>query len=200
MHSSKFKITLKGDEADDSIRLGDLIEQLNVVKQALNQVDIAISRQKTPSLYYRITNITMNSPATFEVEAVSRSKPSGHARQVVSKFGRDLKTVMAGKHPKEAGLDLLESYAALVNPMRKHIAQVSFQFEGEAMELPRNLAMKVDDILGPDQVEQGSIIGSLDVIDIHNQKNQFKVSYSETASATHHSTHRLHYTHLRIHF
>ena len=43
------------------------------------------------------------------------------------------------------------------------------------MELPRNLGMKVDDILGPDQIEQGSIIGSLDVIDIHNQKNQFKV-------------------------
>lgn len=35
--------------------------------------------------------------------------------------------------------------------------------------------MKVDDILGPDQIEQGSIIGSLDVIDVHNQRNLFKV-------------------------
>lgn len=175
MRSNKFKITLTGDEADDSIRLADLIDQLNVVKQALNQVDTAVSGQKSPTLYYRITSITMNSPATFEVEAVSKSTAPAHGRRVISKFSNDLKTVISGKRPKEATLDLLESYGALVAPMRKHLAQVAFEFEGKAMELPRNLGMKVDDILGPDQIEQGSIVGSLDVIDIHNQKNQFKV-------------------------
>ena len=47
---------------------------------------------------------------------------------------------------KEATLDLLESYGALVAPMRKHLAQVAFEFEGKSMELPRNLGMKVDDL------------------------------------------------------
>lgn len=176
MRSNRFKITIQGEEADGSIRLADLLDQLNAVKATLNQVDAAVSGQKNPSLYYRVTGITMNSPATFEVEAVPTQRSSvSHSRNVVSKFSRDLKTVIAGKRPKEANLELLESYGALAQPMRKYIAQVSIQFDDQAVALPRNLGLKVDEILGPDQVELGSVIGSLDVIDVHNQRNLFKV-------------------------
>ena len=176
MLSSRFKITIKGEDADDSIRLSDLIDQLNAVKSTLNQIDASISGQKSPTLYYRITSITMNSPATFVVEAVGRQKSlGGHGRKVISKLSRDLKAVIAGKRPKEADLELLESYGALVQPMRKHLAQVSLQFDDVSMELPRNLGMTVEEILGPDQVELGSVIGSLDMIDVHNRRNQFKV-------------------------
>ncbi|MFZ3081118.1 hypothetical protein [Rhodoferax ferrireducens] len=175
MSSNKFKVTLKGDEANDSLRLSDLIDQLNAVKQALNQVDVTVSGRKTPGLYYRITKITMNSPATIEVEAMSKPNVANYGGKVVSKLKRDLQFVIAGKRPKEADLDLLESYKGLVQPLRKHVSEVLFEFEKGSVDIPRNLDMKIDEILGPDQVEMGSIIGSLDVIDIHNQKNQFKV-------------------------
>lgn len=176
MKSSKFKITLKGDEVGDSLRLSDLIDQLNALKQTLNQIDLAVSGLKTPSLYYRVTKITMNSPATFEVEAVSKAHGPSYGRRVVSKLDRDLRNVIAGKRPKETGLELMESYRTLVLPMRKHVTEVSLQFEdAPPMDIPRNLDMKVEEILGPDQVEEGSIVGSLDVIDVHNQRNVFKV-------------------------
>lgn len=177
MQSSKFKITLKGDEADDSLRLGDLIDQLNAVKQTLTQVDQAVSGGK-PSLYYRVTKISMNSPATFEFEAVSKVKGNAlHGRRVVAKLNRDLQRVIAGKKPRDAGLELMESYGALVQPMqRSHVVGIALKFDNDpVIDLPRNLAMKVDDILGPDQIEQGSVIGSLDVIDVHNQRNVFKI-------------------------
>jgi len=175
MRSNKFKITLKGDDADDSLRLSDLIEQLNAIKQALNQIDITISGNPSPGLYYRVTGITMKSPATFEVEAVPKAKGVNYGSRVVSKFSRDLRSVIAGKRPKDADLDLLESYRGLVQPLRKHISEVQIRFETEAVDVPRNLDMKLDEILGPDQVEQGSVVGSLDVIDIHNQRNLFRV-------------------------
>lgn len=177
MQSSKFKITLRGDEADDSLRLSDLIDQLNAVKQTLIQVDQTVSGGKA-SLYYRVTKISMNSPATFEFEAVSKVKGNAaHGRRVVAKLNRDLQRVIAGKRPRDAGLELLESYGALVQPMQKsHVAGVALKFDNDpVMDLPRNLAMKVEDILGPDQIEEGSVIGSLDFIDVHNQRNVFKI-------------------------
>lgn len=177
MKSGKFKITITGSDADNSIRLGDLIDQLNAVKAALTQVDLAVTGEKSPSLFYRINSISMNSPAVFEFEAVSipaRSKPI-HGRRVVSKFTRDLKTVISGKKPKEADLDLMESYGALVRPMRGHLSQVHLQYDDVDMDIPRNLDMRIDQILGPDQMELGSVVGHLDAIDIHNKKNLFKV-------------------------
>jgi hypothetical protein len=175
MASNSFRITIKGEDADNSIRLGDLIDQLNAIKSTLNLIDIAVSGQKTPSLYYRITGITMNSPATFVVEAVGKQASSAmHGRRVVAKLSRDLRAVIGGRRPKVAELDLLESYGSLVQP-RKHLAQVSLQFDKEPLALPRNLGMTIDEILGPDQIEKGSVVGSLDVIDVHNRRNQFKV-------------------------
>jgi len=175
--ANTFKITLKGEEADGSIRLNDLVDQLNAVKATLNQVDVAVSGQKTPGLYYRVTHITMNSPATFVVEAVvaKDTVPRAHSRRVVTKFKQDLKSVISGKRPKDVNLDLLESYGALVRPMRHHVAQFSMEFDNKAIDVPRNLDVTVEEILGPDQIEQGSIIGSLDVIDVHKQRNLFKV-------------------------
>jgi hypothetical protein len=175
MQSNKFKLTVKGDEADESIRLSALVDQLNALKLALNQVDVALSGGKPSDVYYRVTKITMNSPATFEVEAVSRSGKVAQGRRVVSKLSRDIQSVIAGKRPREADLDLMDSYRALVRPMQKHVVEVSLQFEKQRIALPRNFDVKVDDILGPDQVERGSIVGSLDVLDIHNQRNVFRV-------------------------
>ena len=177
MKSSRFKITVKGEEADGSIRLNDLVDQLSALRATLNQVDVAVSGQKAPSLYYRITSITMNSPATFVVEAVPKAKASAvHGRRVVAKLNRDLLTVISGKRPKEADLDLLESYGSLAKPMRSHLAQVSLEFDDQAMmEIPRNLDLRVDEILGPDQLELGSVVGSLDVIDVHRKPHLFKV-------------------------
>ncbi|WP_213956322.1 hypothetical protein [Variovorax sp. dw_954] len=174
--SARFRLTLKGDEADDSLRLSDLIDQLNAVKNTLNQIDMAVSGRKAPGLYYRITALSMNSPATIEVEAVASKKSlPNYGRKVVSKFQRDLKSVIRGKRPKDAGLDLMDSYKGLAHPQRGHVAGMSIQFEKENIEVPRNLDMKVDEILGPDQTELGSIVGSLEVINIHNQRNEFKV-------------------------
>lgn len=175
MKSGKFKLTVKGDDANESIRLNDLVDQLSALKAALNQVDSSIAGGKPSDLYFRIIKITMNSPATFEVEAVSKSGGQSHGRRVVSKLSRDIQSVISGKRPKESDLDLLESYRSLVRPMQRHVMEVSLQFDGEVIPLPRNFDMKVDEILGPDQIEKGSVVGSLDVLDIHNQKNVFKV-------------------------
>jgi hypothetical protein len=173
--SNKFRITLKGDEADDSLRLSALIEQLNAVKVALNQVNISVSGDKAPEVYYRVTKITMNSPAVFELEAVSKKKSRAYERRLVTKFSRDLAAVVEGRRPKSADLQLLEAYGSLSQPMRRHVTEVSLQFANSTLMLPRNLDTKIDDILGPDQIEQGSVVGSLDVIDVHNDRNLFKI-------------------------
>lgn len=59
MINNKFKITLKGDDANNSLRLGDLIAQLDALKNVLNNIDRRISDRKSPGMYYRITQLPM---------------------------------------------------------------------------------------------------------------------------------------------
>lgn len=172
---ARFKMTMTGDGADDSLRLNDLIEQLNAVRQALNQIDVAVSGRRSPGLYYRVTALSMNSPATIEVEAVAPKDVPNYGRKVVSRFKRDLKAVLKGSRPKDSGIELLDAYKNLSQPQRKHLLGVSIQFDKELVEVPRNLDVQIDKILGPDQTEEGSIVGKLEMINIHNARNEFKI-------------------------
>lgn len=173
MNDGRFKVTLKGDEADEGVRLSDLIDQLDTIKQVLNQIDKRVSGRKSPGLYYRITALSMNSPITLEVEAVTKQQGPNYGSQVISRFGKDIQEIIGGHRPKDADIDLLESYRALVQP--KHISQFIFQIDSDQIDVPKSLDAEVERILGPDQVERGSLTGSLDVLDIHNGRNLFKV-------------------------
>ena len=175
MNNGRFKLTLKGDEADDSLRLADLIDQLDAVKQVLNQIDKRVSGRKSPGLYYRVTALTMNSPVTIEVEAVGKKPESSYGPQVVDRFSRDVRQVISGQRPADADLELLESYKVLVQPLKRHIAQLVVQVSEDTFEVPKSFDAKVDSILGPDQIERGSIVGSLEVLDIHNDRNLFRI-------------------------
>ncbi len=175
MNDGRFKVTLKGDEANDGLRLSDLIDQLDAIKQVLNHIDKRVSGRKSPGLYYRITALSMNSPVTIEIEAVSRHKTENYGSQVVARFGRDIRQVIEGKRPADSDMDLLESYKQLAQPLKRHMSQIIVQIGDDQIDVPKSLDAKVDLILGPDQVERGSIVGSLDVLDIHNGKNLFKV-------------------------
>lgn len=173
--SARFKMTMRGDGADDSLRLNDLIEQLNAVRQALNQIDVSVSGRRSPGLYYRVTALSMNSPATIEVEAVAPKDVPNYGRKVVAKFKRDLQTVLKGKRPKDAGIELLDAYKNLSQPQHKHVLGVSIEFEKGHLDVPRDLDSQIDRILGPDQTEEGSVVGKLEMINIHNARNEFKI-------------------------
>jgi hypothetical protein len=175
MSDNKFTIILKGDEADASLRLGDLIAQLDALKLILNHLDKRISGRKSPGLYYRVTNLSMNSPTTIEMEAVAKDQENNYGNAVVNRLGRDLQDVIANRRPAEADLDLMEAYKGLVSPMKRHLAEFIFQSDNGEIAIPKTLDARVDAILGPDQMEFGSIVGSLEVIDVHQQKNLFKI-------------------------
>lgn len=175
MINNKFKITLKGDDANDNLRLGDLIAQLDALKNVLNNIDKRISDRKSPGMFYKITQLSMNSPVTMEVEAVPKPKVSDYGSAVIRRLSNDLSHVINGKRPDNADIELLESYKSLVQPMKRHVSQFVFSVESDSIDIPRSLDSTIDEILGPDQIEFGSIVGSLDVIDIHNKKNNFKV-------------------------
>lgn len=180
MATNKFKITLKGDEADESLRLSDLIAQLDSIKKVLNELDKRVSGKKATSLYYRVVGLSMNSPATIEIEAVSKiagpkAVRKSHGSAVINRLKRDIKQVNSGKRPLDADIELLETYKSLSQPQKSHVTQFLFESNSVAVDVPRSFEAKVEAILGPDQIERGSLVGSLEVIDIHNQRNMFRV-------------------------
>jgi len=173
---SKFKLTFKGGISDgENVRLPDLIDQLKAVKDVLNALDKKMVGAKKPSLFYRVVGMAMNSPATIEIEAVPQEGKLDVSSRVVSNLISGLKYINDGKRPIDADYDVMESFREMAAPLKRNLARLSLSSNNESVEVTQDIEQRVEAILGHDQVEIGSVRGSLDLIDLHNKKNLFKI-------------------------
>ncbi len=173
---SKFMLTLKGGISDgESVRLADLIDQLKAVKDVLNALDKKMIGAKKPSLFYRVVGMNMNSPAIIEIEAVPQEGKIDVGSRVIRNLISGLKYINDGKRPIDADFEVMESFREIAAPLKRNLATLSISSNNESVEVSQNIEQRVEEILGPDQVEIGSVRGSLDLIDLHNKKNLFKI-------------------------
>jgi hypothetical protein len=173
---NRFKLTLKGEVADsENVRLSDLIDQLKAVKDVLNSLDKRVAGASKPTLYYRVVGLSMNSPATIEVEAVAQQGKHDFSSVIVKDFINGLKLISSGNRPEGADYDILASFRNIATPLKRHLSSLRLEGAGESVEVSRDIEQRVDVILGPDQIEIGSIRGSLELIDIHNNNNLFRI-------------------------
>jgi len=63
----------------------------------------------------------------------------------------------------------------MVAPLKKNLVTLSESLKNETLEVSQNIEQRVEEMPLPDQVELGSVRGSLDLIDLHNNKNLFKI-------------------------
>lgn len=175
MASNKFAITLKGDEADEMLRLRDFVDQLGAFKKVLNQIELFLFPDKPQDLYFVISKLTMNSPITVEFEAVSKNKNINYGPKIVEKLGNDLDHIVNGKRPPQSNLELLETYKILGEPSKRHIAGLTLNFNDKKIEITSAFETIIDNLVGPDHIEIGSMLGDLEYINLHHKTNQFKI-------------------------
>lgn len=65
-----------------------------------------------------------------------------------------------------------------MQPLKRQIAQRIVHVSEDTFEIPRSLDAQVDAILGPARIERGSMVGSLEVLDMHNNRILFRILLS----------------------
>jgi hypothetical protein len=106
-----------------------------------------------------------------EVLADADEIPAGTNGSVADSFMENLVTIQKarpGSAPPIRDVETLEAYQALV-PKSEHVAKVVIKAERKRVQLDRSYAVKLAKILGPDQLEPGSISGVLEKVNVHNE-------------------------------
>ena len=176
MTSNKIRIELKGSKVDrEFLRLSELVDALLEVNKALSRIDYLISRPKSRSLYFRVTDLRCGSPAIIETEAVPLEPTVDHSIEVVKEFFVDLNNIKVGKSPKEFDVDLLEHYKKMTTVFKKNVTGMTFISEDMQIKFKEDLEPKITEILGEAEIVQGSVSGILERINIHAGVNTFRI-------------------------
>jgi hypothetical protein len=173
-------ITLKVEgspEDNGDVRLSELINELLALRSALKQTERVVSGQEESLIYYKVVDMSHSSPATIVLKAVPVNPKVGKriALATVQKFFRTLDKIQkTGRAPKDIDSQTLEAYKALGAMTEKNISRVEIINTEYEVSIDESFKKKLDNIIGADDIIEGSIDGMLEWVNIHNT-NRFHI-------------------------
>ena len=164
-------IRLLGSEKDGGdVRLSDFIDQLDAFAEALRQTERALSGQSQTFIYYKVVDLTHNSPATIVLEAVARDRSPVTPNAVTNNFINGVRSIRNKKRaPQGADLAMMRAYKALASSEKKNIQRVEIvETPSKVISIDSVFSKQVEEIIGPDIYSIGSVSGRLESINLHN--------------------------------
>ena len=157
-----FQITGKIADNGD-VEFSDFIKQLDYFKKALIEVDRLVT--KSESVYYRVVGLSYNSPATISLEAVPLSSDNDTSEIVINKFVEGIDLIQNSNVPPP-GFDFItfQAYKKMTSMIGKSIGEISISNGHNPVYLPEALGTKINTMLGPDQIELGSVVSPVSLV------------------------------------
>ena len=184
MANNRITVQLIGTSEDEGhVRLGAFITQLEAVKAALKQTERLITGEDDPSVYYRIVGLRYSSPASVVLEAVSsmgresfvlrkkrrRTVKADHSQATVNRFFQSLNEIREKKQrPARADLQALKAYQNLAATLDKSVSGVKLINKRHAVDIDNRFRTAIDEIIGPDELFEGTVFGVLERLNLHN--------------------------------
>jgi hypothetical protein len=180
---NRITIQLTGSLEDGGdVTLSAFLTQLEALKAALKQTERLVTGEEEPTVYYRVVDLSHNSPATIVLEAVSfASRPQIPARKkrpavkrdyshaTVNQFFHSLRQIREKRQrPAGADLQILEAYRNLAAPLEKKVSGMKLIDNEESIDIDRSFQNAIDEIIGPDELVEGTISGTLEKLNLHN--------------------------------
>lgn len=168
----RISVTIEGSGDGGSPTLGEFLKQLEAVKTALKHTERIVTGNEEPDVYFRIVGLSMASPATVVLEETAIRSNGRRARlprtPIADKFVSTLNQISKrGTVPANVrDLQTLEAYRSVGTSVRS--GAITIASAARKVEINPEFDQKVQKIIGPDQVIEGSITGVLLAINLHN--------------------------------
>ena len=165
-------IELHGSPGDEGhLRLSEFIRELESIRAALKQTERLFAGTEESSVYYRVVDLSHNSPAMIALEPTPvhhTVDPTIIAGTVGSFFSNLRQIVEKNQLPKGIDLAALEAYRDIGTMLDRHISQITISGMDAEIQIGKSFNSKVVEIIGPDEIIEGSVSGRLEWINIHN--------------------------------
>jgi len=182
-NNNRVTLQLEGTaEEQGHVTLSAFLSQLEAVKSALKQTERLITGEEESSVYYRIVDLRHSSPSTVVLEAVSFStrpqrepkkkrttRQGDYSQPTVRHFFHSLRQIREKRQaPAKADLQVLQAYRNLTASLEKDVCSIKLINTEESVDIDRNFQAAIDEIIGPDEFSEGTICGTLERINLHN--------------------------------
>ncbi|MFZ0803889.1 MAG: hypothetical protein WBQ09_18665 [Terriglobales bacterium] len=172
----RITIQLVGTEIDrEDVRLDDFIGQLQDVKKALRENELAITGKEESTIDYKVVDLRHDSPATVVLEPIPTASAiigRDHSlliSEVTSGFAAELRAIKkTGSLLRDPDLERLRAYQKLGTHEHNQISKLKIAVGRNTVTIDSVFQKKLDAIVGPDEFAEGSVSGMLEAVNFHN--------------------------------
>ncbi|MDW8352659.1 MAG: hypothetical protein RML99_12190 [Anaerolineae bacterium] len=168
---SKQRLIFRLEGSDDdrgNVHLGDFIKQLDAIRHALKETDRVLNER--PATDFIIVDLSHSSPATIVIEEIPRPDRRTTELSVLNTFFANLVAIMSGDLPPRIDYDAIHAYQRIGARVGRRVKSVQVRSNSQSVTLTPDFGRRIDQILGPDEVEYGSVSGRLEQINLHGQR------------------------------
>jgi hypothetical protein len=171
---SKRRITIKieGSPADGGApTLTEFLKQLEAVKVALKHTE-RLAAEEGRDVYFRLVGLSMASPATVVLEETPMRVDGKRGLlpkiPITERLVSTLRQIDERGQVPPRGRDLaaLEAYRNVATALRS--GEVVIASGDQSVSIGPAFNQKIDTIIGPDQIIEGSLTGMLLAVNLHN--------------------------------
>lgn len=170
-------IEIKGMFVDDEhVLLDEFASELTAISNALKNVDKIVTKKSTPTINFRVIDLSHSSPAKILLEAQPINPEIDHSDEIVEKFYRGLDDISTkGKAPSDFDYHTLETFKGIGKKIKKTIGRLVVSANGHSCNITEDFQSKIQVIQGPDEEVKGSISGRVEYINFHGTSNIFNI-------------------------
>lgn len=148
--------------------LAEFLKQLEAVKVGLKHTERLLSGEDQPQVYFKIVGLSMSSPATVVLEETASRGATLPRIAIAESFVSTLSQIRRGTVPEGVrDLQALEAFRNVGTALRQS-GEVTIASAHKKVALDPVFDRKIEKIIGPDELLEGSLTGVLLAINLHN--------------------------------
>ena len=172
----KLTIQLRGAFEDgEHVRLFDFVQELEAVREALDEIDSQFFGHGHPTTDYRVVDLRHNSPAAVILEPFPLDPQKNNAAAVVDRLLNTIRNINEGSVPADIDSVTLEKIGKIAKPYKRRVQEVLITCDNEQVRVPKTFEASIVKIIGEDQIFDGSFDGMLEMINFHGGVNRFNI-------------------------
>jgi hypothetical protein len=174
MADYRLVVQMKGPATGDGdVRLDDFLEFLFDLQSVLHATDRVVAHSDAPTSYYSVRDLRHSSPATVVLQAEKRELDIDLRERVLTTFLQGINEILAGQMPRGFGAGLLLNYQDLAKHLNGRLREASFTHRKLKAKVSASFRDRIEQIVGPDRREHGSVSGMLDIVNAHQSRPFF---------------------------
>lgn len=162
------------------IRADYLVDKLDNLLTALNDIDRIVGNTYQPTLYYRVVKVEHGSPLTITIEPVVRKRasitdsPEQHIATRHNRFFKELDAIRRNE-PLSPEIDdrVVEHLRDLAEGIGREFERAAISNSEARVELDQAFEINVRKLLDEEDCSYGGIEGTLDAVNIHGSTRRF---------------------------